>query len=180
MIRRPPRSTLFPYTTLFRSESLAHRLVDPTLLLGVALGMELVDGDDALGPAGDEGEGQPEVVAGAGLENAPAVEHLGGKARALHEDVVRHVDVAQTRRQVEARVDDAVIRRGVAHAKPPAEPPVVVDVEADHDGLRPQGESFQLIDHGRHLEAERSDSLVQNPDSPSLTPSVNQASTSTS
>src|SRR2546429_6632366 len=25
MIRRPPRSTLFPYTTLFRSEILAHR-----------------------------------------------------------------------------------------------------------------------------------------------------------
>src|SRR3712207_8366724 len=24
MIRRPPRSTLFPYTTLFRSEELAH------------------------------------------------------------------------------------------------------------------------------------------------------------
>src|SRR5438067_13927024 len=27
MIRRPPRSTLFPYTTLFRSLSDAHRLV---------------------------------------------------------------------------------------------------------------------------------------------------------
>src|SRR2546423_10074580 len=26
MIRRPPRSTLFPYTTLFRSEQLAHAL----------------------------------------------------------------------------------------------------------------------------------------------------------
>src|SRR5438874_7585698 len=25
MIRRPPRSTLFPYTTLFRSESVVHR-----------------------------------------------------------------------------------------------------------------------------------------------------------
>src|SRR3712207_6888580 len=25
MIRRPPRSTLFPYTTLFRSQDLAHR-----------------------------------------------------------------------------------------------------------------------------------------------------------
>src|SRR3712207_7678478 len=25
MIRRPPRSTLFPYTTLFRSEALQHR-----------------------------------------------------------------------------------------------------------------------------------------------------------
>src|SRR2546430_10410895 len=30
MIRRPPRSTLFPYTTLFRSQSLvAHRTVLP-------------------------------------------------------------------------------------------------------------------------------------------------------
>src|SRR3712207_7639259 len=27
MIRRPPRSTLFPYTTLFRSAQLRHRLV---------------------------------------------------------------------------------------------------------------------------------------------------------
>src|SRR2546428_7296451 len=26
MIRRPPRSTLFPYTTLFRSRMLGHRL----------------------------------------------------------------------------------------------------------------------------------------------------------
>src|SRR2546430_6005221 len=26
MIRRPPRSTLFPYTTLFRSETLLHQL----------------------------------------------------------------------------------------------------------------------------------------------------------
>src|SRR5258708_38240285 len=29
MIRRPPRSTLFPYTTLFRSQSLPHPLVVP-------------------------------------------------------------------------------------------------------------------------------------------------------
>src|SRR2546430_16538161 len=28
MIRRPPRSTLFPYTTLFRSGAIAGRLVD--------------------------------------------------------------------------------------------------------------------------------------------------------
>src|SRR5690348_18058727 len=34
MIRRPPRSTLFPYTTLFRSESLINEAVD--LLLEVA------------------------------------------------------------------------------------------------------------------------------------------------
>src|SRR2546422_5086244 len=28
MIRRPPRSTLFPYTTLFRSGVVAHRLLE--------------------------------------------------------------------------------------------------------------------------------------------------------
>src|SRR3712207_8149130 len=37
MIRRPPRSTLFPYTTLFRSEvpsSLVHRFLLTTVPLG--------------------------------------------------------------------------------------------------------------------------------------------------
>src|SRR2546430_10060673 len=32
MIRRPPRSTLFPYTTLFRSEILARNTVTPPLI----------------------------------------------------------------------------------------------------------------------------------------------------
>src|SRR2546429_1497000 len=40
MIRRPPRSTLFPYTTLFRSLTLAHRSVfaAPSLQVGVENG----------------------------------------------------------------------------------------------------------------------------------------------
>src|SRR2546429_8718204 len=47
MIRRPPRSTLFPYTTLFRSPSLRRRAVhDPRQIcdggLGVELGMDVV------------------------------------------------------------------------------------------------------------------------------------------
>src|SRR5256885_1633046 len=42
MIRRPPRSTLFPYTTLFRSELHA---------LGVAF-VSLAEGIDATTPAG--------------------------------------------------------------------------------------------------------------------------------
>src|SRR2546430_17660129 len=29
MIRRPPRSTLFPYTTLFRSDLVGHAVVEP-------------------------------------------------------------------------------------------------------------------------------------------------------
>src|SRR5258706_10984381 len=51
MIRRPPRSTLFPYTTLFRSEAdhgivepqrrdLALHLLDALVLLGPRLGLE--------------------------------------------------------------------------------------------------------------------------------------------
>src|SRR2546426_6767389 len=36
MIRRPPRSTLFPYTTLFRSPDRADRVVEQPALLGPA------------------------------------------------------------------------------------------------------------------------------------------------
>src|SRR2546428_13888380 len=48
MIRRPPRSTLFPYTTLFRSLALALRLLRRrrTLLRAAALGRRL--GHDVL------------------------------------------------------------------------------------------------------------------------------------
>src|SRR5256886_12883709 len=45
MIRRPPRSTLFPYTTLFRSD-VAHRQAD-------ALRRGLTDVPDRTAPAGD-------------------------------------------------------------------------------------------------------------------------------
>src|SRR3712207_8763415 len=34
MIRRPPRSTLFPYTTLFRSDRVRHRGVPPREVRG--------------------------------------------------------------------------------------------------------------------------------------------------
>src|SRR5438105_7904047 len=34
MIRRPPRSTLFPYTTIFRSQPLAHTLLAPIARVG--------------------------------------------------------------------------------------------------------------------------------------------------
>src|SRR5690349_24165255 len=37
MIRRPPRSTLFPYTTLFRSQELRQRQEDPPGQQGVHL-----------------------------------------------------------------------------------------------------------------------------------------------
>src|SRR2546425_7944675 len=44
MIRRPPRSTLFPYTTLFRSHPETHRHVHGLVELGVRGGLDLLDG----------------------------------------------------------------------------------------------------------------------------------------
>src|SRR3712207_8459685 len=46
MIRRPPRSTLFPYTTLFRSLATSHYALDPKL--------EADEVDDAVRPLPDE------------------------------------------------------------------------------------------------------------------------------
>src|SRR2546427_8065862 len=43
MIRRPPRSTLFPYTTLFRS--LVEEADDPGVELSQIAGIELREGD---------------------------------------------------------------------------------------------------------------------------------------
>src|SRR5947209_12310689 len=40
MIRRPPRSTLFPYTTLFRSRSYGSRDLDSAMLLLPLTGCE--------------------------------------------------------------------------------------------------------------------------------------------
>src|SRR5258708_11765528 len=47
MIRRPPRSTLFPYTTLFRSLELARDDLSPGKVLGPRL--HLLDGQQAVG-----------------------------------------------------------------------------------------------------------------------------------
>src|SRR5260221_10627510 len=51
MIRRPPRSTLFPYTTLFRSDELAHPLQGEELGLDrdehLVGGRESVDREEA-------------------------------------------------------------------------------------------------------------------------------------
>src|SRR3712207_8159027 len=44
MIRRPPRSTLFPYTTLFRSVGLSHLHGGDQLALGLLEQVDLVSG----------------------------------------------------------------------------------------------------------------------------------------
>src|SRR6266542_5279575 len=74
MIRRPPRSTLFPYTTLFRSIIMAR--IDGAAPLGIVPRFELAQddaaqardragGDDALGRAPDaEQQVDPGALAG--------------------------------------------------------------------------------------------------------------------
>src|SRR2546430_10518957 len=47
MIRRPPRSTLFPYTTLFRSAGVVPLLADRQGRAGVAQGIDAVEPGDA-------------------------------------------------------------------------------------------------------------------------------------
>src|SRR3712207_8208635 len=56
MIRRPPRSTLFPYTTLFRSGGPGQRLT-PDLPDYPSVGMQLSRGGDlfVFSKAGDDG-----------------------------------------------------------------------------------------------------------------------------
>src|SRR5256885_17057036 len=67
MIRRPPRSTLFPYTTLFRSLVEFHRTIDLGLHIGdIALGLAQQGADGTrharqlLGTDDHEGHGTDE------------------------------------------------------------------------------------------------------------------------
>src|SRR3712207_7317352 len=48
MIRRPPRSTLFPYTTLFRSFVILSRLIGREAAAAMALFGEEINGDKAV------------------------------------------------------------------------------------------------------------------------------------
>src|SRR2546430_10394153 len=82
MIRRPPRSTLFPYTTLFRSILVLDNLPDP-----------LLDGDrrDALAV----GAADPAVEEILHLEHTlrrvhVLVRHHAADGRFVHADVVGH------------------------------------------------------------------------------------------
>src|SRR3712207_7902236 len=75
MIRRPPRSTLFPYTTLFRSD----QLVDPE---GVVLVPQGLGGEDHAAPGlgriavGDAVEGHdPPSLVGRGRQDLRSEEH---------------------------------------------------------------------------------------------------------
>src|SRR3712207_8190380 len=73
MIRRPPRSTLFPYTTLFRSEEGAGLLA---LVFGqIHLGLALP------GLAGDDAEGHAHAVTHRAEHGAEAMRRCRRSAR---------------------------------------------------------------------------------------------------
>src|SRR3712207_8235321 len=76
MIRRPPRSTLFPYTTLFRSAELA-LAEDQQVHLGV--------GDDG-GVAGQAGEERELSEAAAGAERGDLLVVAPHRGLAVEED----------------------------------------------------------------------------------------------
>src|SRR3989442_6349676 len=59
MIRRPPRSTLFPYTTLFRSEQAGGRLRDPAARVG---GIATVAAEDRSEEHTSELQSRPHLV----------------------------------------------------------------------------------------------------------------------
>src|SRR2546425_3522504 len=82
MIRRPPRSTLFPYTTLFRSE-LRHDVV------ARVLGLDCV-GESALAPVGDVRDRALAVLGQEGVEFLELFVDRGIFQRAV-EDVDRLV-----------------------------------------------------------------------------------------
>src|SRR3712207_1540840 len=103
MIRRPPRSTLFPYTTLFRSVGLRtgrmprQRSWGPGIGAGVAAGAvgypwAAVPVIDTERGTGGPGEGRPGDVAGDVAEGAPAGQAVDAAAR----DVRLHLSAPLT------------------------------------------------------------------------------------
>src|SRR2546429_4537046 len=75
MIRRPPRSTLFPYTTLFRSRQRASAILNPIV---IAEAHRIGDGQ---GPSGGDGERSPAQVA---AEPVRSEEHTSELQSRLH------------------------------------------------------------------------------------------------
>src|SRR3712207_6852028 len=74
MIRRPPRSTLFPYTTLFRSEHAAPAALVAQRRRGLRVRLDLLD------DAAHRRHGQPRELPGRGLRG----EHQDRKSTRLN------------------------------------------------------------------------------------------------
>src|SRR5256885_11107854 len=92
MIRRPPRSTLFPYTTLFRSLLIRVGGAEEHILPEVRSDEHQADGQPLRLPAGDADGGMPRVVEGARVgDHRPQVHaELAAEQRVLDRLFVVH------------------------------------------------------------------------------------------
>src|SRR2546422_11290263 len=82
MIRRPPRSTLFPYTTLFRSLPLVARFRAPLALVYAGKLTAAVAPEFAFGALDEDGEAYVKAESVAMLGLSPAeVEHAKARVR---------------------------------------------------------------------------------------------------
>src|SRR3989442_8714790 len=76
MIRRPPRSTLFPYTTLFRSIEIVRKAIGCWQVCGDAVGVRSAEAIGADGGEDIAGVGQRKAGSGEGT----VAEEAGGEA----------------------------------------------------------------------------------------------------
>src|SRR2546422_3171273 len=115
MIRRPPRSTLFPYTTLFRSgDAASHHLLEARCVMGG----EHCDADQrevARGSCrGDEHRAPAQAVHG-GHRNARSEEHTSELQSRLH--LVCRLLLEKKKRYTTARSSPTLHSRTPRHAK---------------------------------------------------------------
>src|SRR3712207_8394666 len=85
MIRRPPRSTLFPYTTLFRS--LLH-LVDQRLEGGLGERARLREDDDAVAHGHDRRDGADVELGGERLLGLGVEDRKSTRLNSSHANIV--------------------------------------------------------------------------------------------
>src|SRR2546427_6524793 len=143
MIRRPPRSTLFPYTTLFRSPSarsygLLHDAAQQERDVGGALGETAHEVRIPLFPERDVDADGPAVAPQRALQVAPhAVQHLELEA-------ARH-DAAPARERLRVRDDPDVVGRDPGVGTALEQLLHAADVARIHVALRREGDLRRLL-----------------------------------
>src|SRR3712207_8535816 len=95
MIRRPPRSTLFPYTTLFRSPAVRH-LLERLVRLGLP--------DLEPGPRGQVGDHPAELRAGDRVDATGEDQRRGGDPRRTVGRSEEHTSELQSRQYLVCRL----------------------------------------------------------------------------
>src|SRR5256885_8574376 len=93
MIRRPPRSTLFPYTTLFRSELVRHEVAEEEILRPVSKR----DAGEAIANARIKEESQAEELLKQMEKLDPGSAAFTSKLAKLRREVERHAEAEETK-----------------------------------------------------------------------------------